>query len=117
MKLTIADPRYLRDSISVISELVNEVSIKFDKDGMEIIAMDPANVAMVVFRLLSSAFVEYDIKQDISFNVNLENFKQILSRHGSWELMEQDYNTYRGSRNLRDRSTKVKELLWILKKN
>ena len=80
MKLTIADPRYLRDSISVISELVNEVSIKFDKDGMEIIAMDPANVAMVVFRLLSSAFVEYDIKQDISFNVNLENFKQILKR-------------------------------------
>lgn len=57
----------------------------------------------------------------ISYNdegiIPIENFKSILSRHGRWELMEQDYNTYRGSRNLRDRSIKVKELLWILEKN
>lgn len=57
----------------------------------------------------------------ISYNdegiIPIENFKDILSRHGRWELMEQDYNTYRGSRNLRDRSIKVKELLWILEKS
>lgn len=57
----------------------------------------------------------------ISYNdegiIPIEGFKQILSRYGRWELMEQDYNTYRGSRNLRDRSIKVKELLWILEKN
>lgn len=57
----------------------------------------------------------------ISYNdegiIPIENFKQILSRYGRWELMEQDYNTYRGSRNLRDRNIKVKELLWILEKN
>ena len=57
----------------------------------------------------------------ISYNdegiIPIDNFKKILSRYGHWELMEQDYNTYRGSRNLRDRSIKVKELLWILEKN
>lgn len=57
----------------------------------------------------------------VSYNdegiIPIENFKQILSRYGRWELMEQDYNTYRGSRNLCDRSIKVKELLWILEKN
>jgi adenine-specific DNA-methyltransferase len=57
----------------------------------------------------------------ISYNdegiIPIDTFKQILSRHGKWELMEQDYNTYRGSRNLRDRSIKVRELLWILEKN
>lgn len=56
----------------------------------------------------------------ISYNdegiIPIENFKAMLSRYGRWELMEQDYNTYRGSRNLRDRSIKVKELLWILEK-
>ena len=56
----------------------------------------------------------------ISYNdegiIPIENFKEILSRHGKWELMEQVYNTYRGSRNLRDRNIKVKELLWILEK-
>lgn len=80
MKLTIAEPWYLRDSISVISELVNEVNIKFDKDGMEIIAMDPANVAMIIFKLLSSAFVEYDVKRTYNLSINLENFKHILKR-------------------------------------
>ena len=57
----------------------------------------------------------------ISYNdegiIPVENFKDILSRYGSWELMEQDYNTYRGSRNLNDRDIKVKELLWILEKH
>ena len=57
----------------------------------------------------------------ISYNdegiIPTENFKNILSRYGKWELMEQDYNTYRGSRNLRGRDIKVKEHLWILEKN
>lgn len=56
----------------------------------------------------------------ISYNdegiIPIGNFKNILSKHGKWELLEQDYNTYRGSRNLRDRNIKVKELLWILEK-
>ena len=56
----------------------------------------------------------------ISYNdegiIPIETFKKILSQYGKWELMEQDYNTYRGSRNLRDRDIKVKELLWILEK-
>ena len=43
-------------------------------------------------------------------------FKKILSKYGKYELMEKDYNTYRGSRNLRNRSIKVKELFWILEK-
>jgi adenine-specific DNA-methyltransferase len=56
----------------------------------------------------------------ISYNdegiIPIETFKSILSKYGKWELFDQDYNTYRGSRNLRDRSIKVKELLWVLEK-
>lgn len=56
----------------------------------------------------------------ISYNdegiIPIRTFKEILSRYGKWELLEQDYNTYRGSRNLRNRDLKVKELLWVLEK-
>ncbi len=56
----------------------------------------------------------------ISYNnegiIPIESFKNILSKYGSWDLMEQDYNTYRGSRNLRNRDIKVKEQLWVLEK-
>ncbi len=80
MKLTLAEPRYLKDPISVISELVSEVRIKVDSDKIELIAMDPANVAMIVFRLLSSAFVEYELKEPVELSINLDNLKQILRR-------------------------------------
>lgn len=56
----------------------------------------------------------------ISYNnegiIPLEEFVKIISRHGEWKLLEQEYNTYRGSRNLRSRNIKVKELLWLIKK-
>jgi len=80
MKLTLAEPKYLKDSISIISELVNEARFKVTKDAIELVAMDPANVAMVVFKLLSSTFVEYDVKEDVELAVNLSNLKQVMRR-------------------------------------
>ena len=80
MKLTLADPKYLRDTISIISELVNETNIKVTPDSVELIAMDPANVAMVIFKLLSSSFVEYEVDKEINMAINLNNLKQILRR-------------------------------------
>ena len=80
MKLTLTEPRYLKDSILIISELVNEVNFKIYKDRIELIAMDPANVAMVVFKLLSSAFAEYSVAEEKVIGVNLINLTQILKR-------------------------------------
>jgi len=42
---------------------------------------------------------------------------EILSDYGVVELKKREYNTFRGSRNLKDRENKVDELLYILKKN
>jgi len=80
MKLTLAEPKYLKDSISIISELVNEARFKITPDAIELVAMDPANVAMVVFKLLSSCFTEYDVKDEQELAINLGNLKQILRR-------------------------------------
>lgn len=80
MKLSLAEPKYLKDSISIISDLVNEGRFKVTKDAIELVAMDPANVAMVIFRLLSSSFVEYKVDKEVEIAVNLNNMKQILRR-------------------------------------
>ncbi len=80
MRLVLAEPRFLKDSVNILSDLVSDVRIKLDPDKLEIIAMDPANVAMIVFRLLNSAFVEYDIKGMEVISVNLESLKHVLSR-------------------------------------
>jgi len=44
--------------------------------------MDPANVAMVIFKLLPSLFTEYQITQSQEIALNLNNLKQILKRVG-----------------------------------
>lgn len=80
MKLTLAEPRLLIDSIGIISELVNDVRLKLDTNGVELIAMDPANVALIMFKLLSSAFTEYQVDKPVEIGVNLENLKAILKR-------------------------------------
>ena len=80
MRLTLAEPSYLKESISIISDLVNEARFKITSDAVELVAMDPANVAMVIFKLISSSFTEYDVKKDTEIAVNLSNLKQILRR-------------------------------------
>jgi len=87
MKLALAEPKYLKESVNIISELVNEARFKVTKDAIEMIAMDPANVAMVIFKLLSSAFTEYDVKEDVELGINLSNLKQILRRAGPNDIL------------------------------
>lgn len=80
MKLSIAEPKLFVDSIGIISELVNDVRFKIDKDKIELVAMDPANVAMVIFKLLSSAFSEYKVEESLEIAVSLDALKSILRR-------------------------------------
>ena len=87
MKLTLAEPTYLKDSINIISDLVNEARFKISKDAMELVAMDPANVAMVIFKLLSSCFTEYEVKEETQIAINLGNLKQILRRVSSNDML------------------------------
>ena len=80
MKVVLAEPRFFKDSIAIISELVSEVKLKATSDGLEVVAMDPANVAMVIFKLLSSAFTQYEIQGSEEVAINLNSVKQILRR-------------------------------------
>lgn len=80
MRLTLAEPKFLKESIGIISELVNDVRLRVDSSGIQVVAMDPANVALVNFRLLSSAFVEYEVGNPAELSIGLDNLKNILKR-------------------------------------
>ncbi|MFH1972200.1 MAG: proliferating cell nuclear antigen (pcna) [archaeon] len=80
MQLVLAEPRLLKESINIISELVNEVTLNVTQDSIELIAIDPANVAMIDFKLLSSAFVEYNVEKPEELAINLDHLKSVLKR-------------------------------------
>jgi len=79
MKAKLADPKVLSSVVAIISDLVTEVKLRFNEDGMEIVAIDPANVAMVHFKLPKEAFSEFESGKEV-LGVNLDNLKAILRR-------------------------------------
>ena len=81
MKLRLEDSTLFSKSIDLISELVMEVRIKLNEFGLSIIAIDPANVAMVSLKIPKSAFSEFNVQEEV-LGINLENLKKILRRAG-----------------------------------
>ena len=61
MLLKLDSPKILGDIISIISELVNEVRLKINQQGLSVTAIDPANVAMVHFKIPSDLFSTFEI--------------------------------------------------------
>ncbi len=79
MLIKLEKPSTLSRAIEIISELVQEVRIKSSEYGLSISAMDPANVAMVGFKIPKSAFTKFEAKEE-TIGVNLENLKKVLKR-------------------------------------
>jgi proliferating cell nuclear antigen len=82
MLVKIQEPAHFTKAIEIISELVSEVRIKLNEFGMNITAIDPANVALVEFRLPKSAFSQFEAGQDV-LGINLDDLKKILKRANS----------------------------------
>ena len=76
-----SDASVLSDSVKAIYELIKEeVSFKLTNDGLSMRAMDPANVAMVSFKLLLPAFETYKLDGDMTIGVDMEKFYNVLKQ-------------------------------------
>lgn len=95
MLLRLNQPKLLSDVVGIISELVTEVRIKIDKEGLSVIAIDPANVALVSFLLPSSAFSSIEINKEEVLGVNLDSLRNVLRRTsiGSSLILQTQDNT------------------------
>lgn len=68
-----------------------------------VISECPAKFILISYN--SEGFIKYD------------EFIEFLNSLGKVQPLETDYNTFRGSRNLRDRAIKVKEFLFLLERS
>lgn len=82
MRLKLEDPRFFGTLINIISELVTEVRLKITKEGMHLVALDPANVAMVYFSIPSELFSQFELEKDEILGINLDSLSSILRRCG-----------------------------------
>lgn len=90
-KVCLAEPSYLKDSMTIVKTLVNEARLVFKKDKISIVAMDPANVMMVLWELLSSCCIEYKVPKDFAFALNISNFSQVLNKSKPTDIIVLEY--------------------------
>lgn len=81
MKFTIMASQ-LKQVLSILSEVENEMRFELKTDGLYIRAVDPANAAMIDININSSSFVQWDIENDIDVGVDVFKFKNLISDAG-----------------------------------
>lgn len=79
MLLKLEHPKIFSDVIGIISELVTEVRIKVNMDGLSIVAIDPANVALVSFKLPANIFTAIEASDEV-LGISLDSLKSVLRR-------------------------------------
>lgn len=92
MIIKLENPKILADVVSLISELVTEVKIRVDKYGLSIVAIDPANVALVSFKMPASMFSAYEAGEEV-LGVSLDALKNVLKRVSGSLVMQTEENS------------------------
>ncbi|MDY6770543.1 MAG: proliferating cell nuclear antigen (pcna) [Candidatus Nanohaloarchaea archaeon] len=82
-KAELNDTKLLKDSLQAISNLISEGRFKVREDGLNLVAADPAMVALVDFSLEKDAFDSYEVDEEGEIGVNLEKLYSILRRANS----------------------------------
>jgi proliferating cell nuclear antigen len=80
MLIRLENPKIFSEIVNIIAEMVLEVRIKINAEGLSITAIDPANVAMIVFKLPSNAISELQIENEEILGVSLDSLKAVLRR-------------------------------------
>jgi len=87
----IVDAGALADALAPVSTLVDECKVNATDDGLEIAAVDPANVAMVDMCLDASACAHYEA-DGATLGVNLDRLEDVLGMADSGDMVQLDLN-------------------------
>ncbi len=77
----------LREFVTVVSTLVDEVKLKVKKDSVQVRAVDPAHVAMVDLKLKAAAFDKYTVS-DCELGIDIERLKDVLKLAKAGDTVE-----------------------------
>ncbi len=70
---------YLKQFFGAVSQVADEIRLKFDPTGMVAKCVDPAHVAMVDASIGKDAFMEYGLDKEVVVGLDLEKIENALS--------------------------------------
>ncbi len=80
MQLKSTQTEKLSKIFETIVNIVDEVTLKVEKGGISIRAMDPAHVALIDFEMKKEAFDEYKLEEPQELTVDLKTLVSVLKR-------------------------------------
>lgn len=81
----------LRELVEVISTLVSEVKLTVSTDGIDVKAVDPSHVAMLVLHLNKGAFEEFT-GEATELGLDVEKLKEVLRLSKPGDLLDLQYD-------------------------
>ena len=88
-KFAVDDAKRYKNATDAIVNLIDEGQLEVGKDGLFLRAMDPSQIAMVVFSMPSTAFTEYEAPApSAKIGLNFDAVSKILSRTRGAEKLE-----------------------------
>jgi proliferating cell nuclear antigen len=85
----------LRELVGVVSTLVPEMKLLVTKEGVEVKAVDPSHVAMLVAKLKKEAFEEFQ-GDSTEIGLDLEKVREVLSLARPGDVIDLSYDTAKG---------------------
>ncbi len=79
-KLVTYDINIIKSAFAGITEVVDEIQIQLDDEGLRLNALDKPHMVFVHLELKSSVFDEYSIHGPLSLNIDTVEFMKVLNR-------------------------------------
>ncbi len=85
-KAELTETSLMKDCLQAISSLISEGIFNITENGLELVATDPAMVAMVDFTLEKDAFSQYEAKEQ-HIGISVEKLYTILKRANATDVI------------------------------
>lgn len=107
-KATLGDSKFLKGAIDTISNIVDEGSLCIKSDGVSLMEMDAAHVALVDLMIGKESFDEFEVSEDIRLGLDLQRLDTILKRAGPGDVIVLDLDEDKNQLRVRvkDKSTR-----------
>jgi len=79
-KITMEDGDLLKNSIQIISDILDEGVFKVDSNGLSLLSPDRTMVAVVDYRLLATAFDNFSVEKPESLGISLTQLISVLKK-------------------------------------
>ncbi len=94
MEVEFKDVEFFKRMMDVIGNLMSDVSLDFDQEGFTIKAMDPANIAMILFEGTKTLFSAFNVEKETKLSVSLDDLNSILKM-----MKKEDKAKFKDSKN------------------